>query len=349
MSSGRADVLITGGAGFVGTNLAERLLSEGRRVRVLDNLARAGVEQNLRWLMARHPQAAVEIADVRDPAALRRALHGVDHVVHLAAQVAVTTSVESPWDDFSVNLEGTLRLLEEVRRLPVPPSVLFTSTNKVYGTLPHLELVRRGDRWEPVDPLVRETGLNEDLPLDFCTPYGCSKGGADQYVLDAAKTFGIDTCVFRMSCIYGPHQHGTEDQGWVAHFLIRALAHEPVTLYGDGRQVRDLLFVEDLVNAMLATFERPKELAGRAFVMGGGPATSLSLRETLELIGELTGDEPRVEYAPMRLGDQRWYVADTSRFRAATGWEPTVDPERGIERLHRWLVGGRQRRPLAAR
>jgi CDP-paratose 2-epimerase len=297
--------------------------------------------------MAKHPQVAVEVADVRDAPALRRALDGVEHVVHLAAQVAVTTSVESPWNDFSVNLGGTMRLLEEVRRLDHPPSILFTSTNKVYGTLPHLELVRRGERWEPEDPLVRDNGLGEDMPLDFCTPYGCSKGGADQYVLDAAKSFGLRTCVFRMSCIYGPHQHGTEDQGWVAHFLIRALAGEPITVYGDGRQVRDLLFVEDLVDAMLATFEH--DVAGKAFVMGGGPPNSLSLRETLDLIGELTADEPHVEYAPMRLGDQRWYVADTSRFQAVTAWEPTVDPERGIERLHRWLAGGRRRSPLAAR
>jgi CDP-paratose 2-epimerase len=348
VSRSSGEVLVTGGAGFVGTNLADRLLADGRRVVIVDNLARRGVEQNLDWLRRRHPRVEVELADVRDASALRRALDGVEHVVHLAAQVAVTTSVDAPWDDFSVNLEGTVRLLEAVRRLDDPPSVLFTSTNKVYGTLPHLELVVRGERWEPVDPLVRETGLGEDMPLDFCTPYGCSKGGADQYVLDAAKTFGLRTCVLRMSCIYGPHQHGTEDQGWVAHFLIRALAGETITVYGDGRQVRDLLFVDDLVDAMLATFEHD-DVAGKAFVMGGGTANALSLRETLELIGGLTGDAPRVAYAPMRLGDQRWYVADTSRFHAATGWEPTVDPERGIERLQRWLVGERRPSPLVAR
>ena len=330
--------LVTGGAGFVATNVADRLLEEGRRVLVLDNLSRPGVERNLLWLKRRHADdVLVEVADVRDPAAVRRAVSGADTVFHFAAQVAVTTSLESPTDDFAVNLRGTMNLLEELRRLPEAPPLLFTSTNKVYGALPDLRLVRNGDRWEPADDEVRERGIGESQPLDFSTPYGCSKGGADQYVLDYAKSFGLPATVFRMSCIYGPHQHGTEDQGWVAHFLLRALAGEPITLYGDGAQVRDVLFVSDLVEAMLLALEAPERSAGLAFNVGGGPGSAASLLEVLELIHELTGTPPQVRFAEERPGDQRWYVSDTSRLRALTGWAPRVELETGLERLDAWL------------
>ena len=268
----RRTALVTGGAGFVGTNLVSRLVEDGVDVVVLDNLSRRGVTDNLRWLRSTYGRRVrFEEGDVRARLALRRALAGVTEVYHLAAQVAVTTSLDDPVDDFSVNAEGTLNLLEEARLLAEPPFVLFTSTNKVYGSLPDLELERNGPRWEPVEPSIRERGLSEARPLDFCTPYGCSKGAADQYVLDYAKSYGIRSVVFRMSCIYGPHQHGNEDQGWVAHFAIRALAGRPITLYGDGAQVRDILFVEDLVEAMQLAYEGNGRIAGRAFNMGGGP------------------------------------------------------------------------------
>jgi CDP-paratose 2-epimerase len=336
-SSGPVSV-ITGGAGFVGTNLAHALIGQGHRVRVLDNLARPGVERNLRWLTDRHPtQVEVEIADVRDRFALRRSLERAESVFHLAAQVAVTTSLENPLDDFAVNLGGTLTLLEEVRRLPDPPPLVFTSTNKVYGGLPSLPLERQGDRWEPRDPDLRACGLDESLPLDFSTPYGCSKGGADQYVLDYAKTFSLPAAVFRMSCIYGPHQHGTEDQGWVAHFLLRTLAAEAITIYGDGAQVRDLLWVEDLVDAFLAVRDCIDDVAGTAFNVGGGPDNAISLLEVIELIGDIHGRRPRVDFAPARVGDQRYYVADTARLRQAAGWRSTVGVAEGVEELYRWL------------
>src|SRR5215210_1711557 len=209
-------VLVTGGAGFVGTNLADRLLEQGRRVAVLDSLARPGVEENLRWLEAKHgARVSAEIADVRDQAALRAAVKHADAVFHLAAQVAVTTSLQDPLVDFDVNVRATVLLLEELRRLGRPVPLLFTSTNKVYGSLPDVALVRSGERWEPKDRRVRADGIDERRPLDFSTPYGCSKGAADQYVLDYAKIFELPAIVFRMSCIYGPHQHGTEDQGWI--------------------------------------------------------------------------------------------------------------------------------------
>ena len=334
----RPVTLITGGAGFVGTNLADRLAREGRHVRILDDLSRPGVERNARWLRAAHgDRVALELADVRDRFALRRALAGVDAVFHLAAQVAVTTSLDDPLDDFGVNVQGTVTLLEELRRLPEPPPLLFTSTNKVYGALGDVELERDGRRWEPVAQALRRRGVSEERPLDFCTPYGCSKGAADQYVLDYAKTFGLPATVFRMSCIYGPHQHGTEDQGWVAHFALRALAGEPIVVYGDGAQVRDLLYADDLVTAFLLARDRIDAVAGSAFNVGGGPASARSLLEVLDLIEELNGDPPEVVFAEPRPGDQRWYVSDTRRLGAAVGWSPAVPVEDGLERLHEWL------------
>jgi CDP-paratose 2-epimerase len=340
--------VVTGGAGFIGTNLAARLVEEGRRVLVFDNLARPGVARNLRWLQAAYGNRIRFVrGDVRDSELVRSVVNDAEAVFHLAAQVAVTTSLDDPLDDFTTNLHGTLTLLEELRRLRRPVPLLFTSTNKVYGSLPDVQLERVADRWLPVDPLLRARGVDERRPLDFCTPYGCSKGGADQYVLDYAKTFGFPAVVFRMSCIYGPHQHGNEDQGWVAHFLMRALAREPVTIYGDGSQVRDVLFATDLVEAMLRVVEAIDRHAGTPFNLGGGPDRTISLLELLDLIAELGCDRLDVRFAPERAGDQRWYVADTSRLREATGWRPTVDVETGIGELHRWLANAGAR-PLAA-
>ena len=341
--------LVTGGAGFVGTNVVERLLRDGRRVRIFDSLGRPGSEQNLLRLRSLWDASvlSIELGDIRDPLAVRRAVAGVSEVFHFAAQVAVTTSLDAPLHDLAVNVDGTVRLLEELRRLPEPPFMLFTSTNKVYGALPDVELVRVGDRWAPVDERTRDRGVGEDRPLDFCTPYGCSKGAADQYVLDWAKSYGVPGVVFRMSCIYGPHQHGNEDQGWVAHFLIRSLERRPITIYGDGAQVRDILFVDDLVDAMLLARECADTLAGRAFNIGGGPDSTTSLLELVDLIGEVAGERPRVRFGEERPGDQRYYVSDTSSFRAATGWRPRVGVAEGVEELWRWLLEAR--RPEARR
>ncbi|HZF99009.1 MAG TPA: NAD-dependent epimerase/dehydratase family protein [Pseudoxanthomonas sp.] len=340
-------ILITGGAGFVGTNLAARLLGEGRPVLIYDNLSRPGVEHNLRWLRACFGERLqVEIADVRDRHLLREAVAGVSQVFHFAAQVAVTSSLEDPVADFEINLRGTLNLLEAVRQADTPPPLVFTSTNKVYGALEDVALEATETRYQPSDPGLRQTGIGEARPLDFHSPYGCSKGGADQYVLDYTRSYGLAATVLRMSCIYGPHQFGNEDQGWVAHFLIRALEHKPITLYGDGRQVRDILFVEDLVDAMLLCQERMPQLRGRAFNMGGGAANTTSLIELLERIGRLTGAQPQVSRSSWRTGDQRYYVSDTRAFTAATGWTPQVDVEEGVARLHHWLHaqrGGAQR------
>jgi CDP-paratose 2-epimerase len=341
--------LITGGAGFIGSNLAHRLLEGGERVRVLDNLSRPGVEQNLQWLRETHGERIEPvIADVRDAAQVRSAMAGVTQVFHFAAQVAVTTSLVDPQDDFSVNAQGTLNVLEAVRAQRQPPAVVLTSTNKVYGGLEDVGLQVDDGRYAPKDAKLRANGVGEARSLDFHSPYGCSKGTADQYVVDYARSFGLTTTVFRMSCIYGPRQFGTEDQGWVAHFILRALRGEPITLYGDGRQVRDVLFVDDLVDAFLLARDHGPALAGRAFNMGGGPANTISLLDLLDRIEELHGERPQTDFDQWRTGDQRWYVSDTRAFQAATGWQAKVVADDGIERLYRWLAA-RQRPAQPAR
>jgi CDP-paratose 2-epimerase len=351
--------LITGGAGFVGANLAHRLLSEGRRVLVFDNLSRPGVERNLDWLQQNHATGLdVAVADIRDAAAVERAVARADHVFHFAAQVAVTTSLVDPREDFAVNALGTLNVLEAARAQPVPPSVLMTSTNKVYGGLEDVELKLDGQRYGPVAAEIANHGISEARPLDFHSPYGCSKGTADQYVHDYARSYGMKTVVFRMSCIYGQRQFGTEDQGWVAHFLLRALDGEPITLFGDGKQVRDILFVDDLVDAFVLAQRNIGKLAGAAFNIGGGPRNVISLLDLLDQIEVLDGKRPETAHEDWRTGDQRYYVSDTRRFEAATGWRPAIDARHGIERLHQWLREMRaqpsttrksgQRRPVLA-
>jgi CDP-paratose 2-epimerase len=332
-------VLITGGSGFIGTNLAHAFASSGRRVRLFDNLSRPGVENNLRWLRATHGDlVSIQIDDVRDSAAVHRAMAGVETVFHFAAQVAVTTSLDDPLYDSEVNVRGTVNVLEAARAQEERPAVLFTSTNKVYGGMEDVLLRQRGRRYEPCDDTLRGRGFSEARPLDFHSPYGCSKGAADQYVLDYARSYGMRTAVFRMSCIYGPHQFGTEDQGWVAHFLIRALEGKPITLYGDGMQVRDILYVEDLVRAFLLAEKGIDAIAGQAFNMGGGPANTVSLLELMDMIGMLHGRRPLVTFEDWRTGDQRYYVSDISRFKAATGWRPRVNVREGVGNLYNWLL-----------
>jgi CDP-paratose 2-epimerase len=246
------------------------------------------VERNLDWLRRRHPRRIAAIsADIRDRDAVRGAVRDADAVFHLAAQVAVTTSLDDPEEDFGVNLQGSFLLLDALRRRPGGPCpLIFASTNKVYGDLADIPLEIEGEAWQPREAALRNAGVAEDRPLDFHTPYGCSKGAADQYVLDFARSYGMPAAVMRMSCIYGPRQMGTEDQGWVAHFLIRALRGEGVTLYGDGRQVRDILHVDDAVAAVVGAWQRIGRVAGQAFNLGGGPANAVSLLQVLHAIGD---------------------------------------------------------------
>jgi CDP-paratose 2-epimerase len=343
-------VAIIGGAGFVGTNLAHRLAQAGRTVRILDHFARRGSRQNAAWLEKKHrTRVTVRQGDVRNRRAVEAMVDGASVVYHLAGQVAVTQSLNHPAEDFQVNLAGTVQLLEVLRQQPRPAALIYTSTNKVYGDLASVPLVADGDRWEPRDEALRQEGISEAQPLSFHSPYGCSKGGADQYVLDYARSFGLRTLVLRMSCVYGPHQFGTEDQGWVAHFLLRALRREPITIFGDGRQVRDLLYVDDLVDALVAAEARMPRLTGRPFNLGGTPRHSASLRQVLGEIAELCGEAPTLEWADWRPGDQRYYTSDTRAFARETGWRPQVGISEGLKRLFAWLLESRNDVRLPAR
>jgi CDP-paratose 2-epimerase len=337
--TGRRPVLVTGGAGFIGSNIADRLASEGHDVLVLDALARPGVERNLAWLTERHPRRiAAIVADIRDASAVADAARDASAVFHLAAQVAVTTSLTDPVSDFEVNIQGTLNLLEALRKRDRPAPLVFASTNKVYGDLADVELALEGDSYLPTDRAVRAYGIGEDRPLDFHTPYGCSKGAADQYVLDYARSFGVPTVVLRMSCIYGQRQMGTEDQGWVAHFAIRALEGEPISVFGDGAQVRDVLDVSDAVAAYMAAWRRIGSVSGRAFNLGGGPDNAISLRRLIAHLEGLTGRPVDARYSDWRPGDQRYFVADARAARAALGLEPPVPWRTGVAALTNWLA-----------
>ena len=330
-------VLVTGGAGFIGSNLAAQLAEEGYRVRVLDSLARPGVERNLEDLTRTHRGRIVPlIADLRDERAVAAAVEDVAAVFHFAAQVAVTTSMVAPREDFAVNLAGTLGLLEALRRQGRETPLIFASTNKVYGDLGDIGVGLREGRYQPLDPAIRRFGIDETRRLDFHTPYGCSKGAADQYVLDYARSFGLPTVVLRMSCIYGPRQLGTEDQGWLAHFLLRARAGAPITIFGDGRQVRDVLEVGDAVAAYLAAWRQIDKVAGRAFNLGGGPANAISLRDLLDELAVLTGRAPSVAFEAWRPGDQRWFVADARQLRGRLSLPAPRPWREGLGALAAW-------------
>jgi CDP-paratose 2-epimerase len=332
-------LLIFGGAGFVGSNLADAVMSGGDDVIVFDNLSRPGVERNLNWLAARHGTRLQAIpGDLRDPVAVEAAVTEAGAIVHLAAQVAVTSSLADPVDDFTVNAMGTLTVLEAIRRLAPEAPLVFASTNKVYGSLTDLKMQQTPDGYIPLDPHIHKRGIDETRPLSFCTPYGCSKGTADQYVLDYAHSYGLRTAVLRKSCIYGPRQFGTEDQGWVAHFLIRALRDEPITIYGDGYQVRDILHVRDAVSAYRTVLRNIDRLTGRAFNLGGGAANAVSLRLVLDEIVTLTGRPLRINYTQQRPGDQVFFVADSGRLATQAGWHPTIAWRDGLRDLAEWLA-----------
>jgi CDP-paratose 2-epimerase len=304
-------------------------------VRVLDNCSRAGTEKNRAHLESL-AAAGLELVDgdVRDAAVVAEACADADAIFHLAAQVAVTDSVRDPRNDFEVNALGTLNVLEGARLSGRSPVVVYTSTNKVYGGLEDLEARQLETRYElPALP----DGVPETRPVDFHSPYGCSKGAADLYAIDYARIYGIPAVSLRQSCIYGPWQYGNEDQGWIAPFLIRALRGDPITLYGDGRQVRDVLFVDDLVELYDAVLAAPEKIAGRAFNVGGGPGLTVSLLEFLEHIRTAEGLDVEVSFDDWRPGDQRVYVSDVRRVADELGWRPSTSLADGTRKLRSWL------------
>jgi CDP-paratose 2-epimerase len=331
-------VLITGGCGFIGCNLADRLANEGNNVLVYDNLARAGVRENAQWLKSRHrDRVRIAVGDIRDPIPVIDAVREARAVLHLAAQVAVTSSVETPLDDFEINARGTVNILEAVRLHNTDAPLVFASTNKVYGKLvDKMQMERSGLRYMPSDCNLAP-GISESAPLDFYSPYGCSKGAADQYVRDYSRVFGLRAVVLRMSCIYGPRQFGNEEQGWIAHFVLSALRGEPLTIYGNGYQVRDALFVSDAVEAWLAVLQHIDVARGRIFNLGGGAANSISLLELINLIERLTERQVRHGFSDWRPGDQPWYVTDISALSSAVGWAPRTNLQHGLALLREWL------------
>jgi CDP-paratose 2-epimerase len=312
--------LITGGAGFLGVNAALHLIKDGWHVTLLDNLSRPGTERNLKWILTRFPNRTTFVKeDVRNAAALADHVRNQDAVLHLAAQVAVTTSLVDPDTDFDVNARGTLNLLEAVRRHNHDAPFVFASTNKVYGKLDH-----------------GNSACKETQPLDFHSPYGCSKGAADQYVRDYGRVFDMNTVVLRQSCIYGAHQYGTEDQGWVAHFVHSILKDKGLTIYGDGTQVRDLLDARDLCVLYATVIDKIAITRGEIYNVGGGPENARNLLEVIDQIGELTGKKPQFTFADWREGDQAYYVSDVTKVREQLGWEPKVDFDRGLRDLVAW-------------
>lgn len=340
---GESYILITGGAGFVGVNLASAFLGRKKRVMIFDNLSREGVFHNLEWLQKKYgSNLLIQIADIREKEMVEKAVSKAEAVFHFSAQVAVTTSIVDPQNDFDINLEGTFNVLEAIRKTKHRPPIIFTSTNKVYGNLRDFEYETTKTRIQPKDEILQKRGVTEHQNLDFHSPYGCSKGAADQYVLDYCKSFGIKSLVFRMSCIYGHHQFGNEDQGWVAHFLISALSNQSITIYGNGKQVRDILFIDDLVRAFILGLKKIDTLSGEVFNIGGGPSNAISLLELLKMIEKLTSNAVDISFEDWRVGDQFYYVSDTSKFEKATSWKANYSVRKGVQSLMNWLLEHRE-------
>jgi CDP-paratose 2-epimerase len=333
-----APVLITGGGGFIGCNIADALAAQGISVLVFDNMSRVGAQENAAWLKQRHgDRIAVETADIRDVEKVERSVARSSAVLHLAAQVAVTTSLDRPVDDFEIKARGTLNVLEALRNHNPRAPMVFASTNKVYGRLlAPSAFVRHGKRYIVTDAGVGRS-IAETAALDPYSPYGCSKGAADHYVRDYGRVYGLRTAVLRMSSVYGPRQFGTEDQGWIAHFMLQSIRRRPIPIFGDGLQVRDALHIDDAIVAWLGALARIEAVRGRAFNLGGGPENAVSLLELVDLIARMHDDVPDVRFDLRRPGDQPWYVSDTSALSAAIGWRPRVRLQDGLRTLDKWL------------
>lgn len=327
--------LIIGGAGFIGVNTAEHLLKNGEEVVVLDNFSRKGTEENFKWLKDKYSSVGLVRADIRtDQKELEEAIKDKDAVYHLAAQVAVTTSVKDPREDFEINALGTFNVLEAMRNVESDAALIYSSTNKVYGGMEEIKIVERNNRWEYRD---FPKGIPESMQLDFHSPYGCSKGCGDQYVRDYARIYGLNTVVLRQSCILGPRQFGVEDQGWVAWFTIAAILGKPITIYGDGKQIRDLLYINDLVDAFEICKNKISKARGKIYNIGGGPNNTLSLLELVSYLEKKLGKKPQHSFDKPRPGDQPVYVSDIEKAKTELGWEPKVNVQQGLDKLFEWV------------
>ena len=342
-------IIVIGGAGFIGCNTARRFQKRGDDVVVIDNLSRRGARANLDWLTQQGKLQFIK-ADVRDAQQMRSALGDCGDaaaVFHLAAQVAVTTSVERPREDFEINALGTLNVLEAVREVGKGTLVVFASTNKVYGGMEDIAIGERAgvvpDECEGrYDYRDLTGGISEDRILDFHSPYGCSKGAADQYVRDYARIYGLRTVVLRQSCIYGPRQFGIEDQGWVAWFAISAVLGQKIRIYGDGKQVRDLLHVDDLIDAYELVVGKRDQMDGRIYNIGGGPKFSRSVLGLVHGLERLTGRPVPFQHFDWRPGDQPVYISDISKAEKELGWKPQINPDAGVQSLMHWVNDHRE-------
>lgn len=329
--------LITGGAGFIGCNYAERLLKRGEHVTVYDNLSRPGTPKNMQWLKESYGMKNLDFIqdDVRNFASLAEAAKGQDIIVHLAGQVAVTSSVIDPRTDFDINALGAFNVLEAARETRENPLVIYASTNKVYGEMTDIGIEETQTAYAYAD---FSDGINEKYSLDFHSPYGCSKGAGDQYVRDYARIYGLPTVVMRQSCIYGPRQFGIEDQGWVAWFIIAALTEQPITIYGNGKQVRDVLFIDDLLDAYDAAVNLKESISGEVYNIGGGPNNKLSIWvEFSQYLHDFVGKSIKTKHEGPRPGDQLIYVSDIRKAHSELGWMPRVDIQEGFDRLFNWV------------
>jgi len=329
--------LITGGAGFIGTNTAAHYLKKGKRVVVYDNLSRAGAKENLNWLKKQKGKFIFVKGDIRDDKKLLETFkkYKPDLVLHLAAQVEMVGSVENPRYDFEVNALGTFNVLEAMRKTSSKAAAVYSSTNKVMGDLAYIPIIEKRKRYD----YKNIKGVNENFPLDFFGPYGCSKGCGDQYTIDYARIYGLNTIVFRQSGIYGPHQFGIEEQGWLAWFCNALLFDKPVTIYGDGKQVRDVLYIDDLLRAFDLAFKNIKKTRGQAYNIGGGPKFSLSIHwELVDLLKEISEKKfKKVSFSNWRPGDQKVYISDISKAKKDFGWSPKISPKEGVKKLYNWI------------
>lgn len=329
-------VIITGGAGFIGTNVALFHLRRDDEVVIIDNLSRNGTQINLE-LLKKYNKVKFYKVDIRDRYKINKIFKqykDVDIVYHLAAQVAVTLSVENPVEDFEVNVLGTINLLEAVRKYQPQTFFIFSSTNKVYGGMEHIKIKEKNGKYYAVD---YPNGINEDFNLDFHSPYGCSKGAADQYVRDYARIYGLNTVVFRQSCIYGPYQFGIEDQGWVAYFVIQALLDKPITIYGDGKQVRDVLYIDDLIDAYWKSYKNRQKVSGEIFNIGGGKNNTLGILEFVKYLEQRLNKKIEYKFSSWRPGDQKYFVSDNTKLKKFLNWQPKISFDKGVEKLIEWV------------
>ena len=329
-------ILITGGAGFIGTNAVHYFAKKGWNVCLLDNLSRKGSEENLRWLESQKDYSfifkKIDIRDSRDIDKLFKE-NNIDAIIHLAGQVAVTTSIDNPRDDLDINILGTFNLLESIRKYSPNTTMINASTNKVYGELENYDVIEEDLSYKYKS---HPNGISESALLDFHSPYGCSKGSADQYVLDYARIYDIKATTFRQSCIYGPRQHGSPDQGWISWFIISSLSKRPINIYGNGKQVRDVLYIDDLIRAYDLAISQSSNITGEAFNIGGGSSNSISLIQCINMIAEILDTKVEYNFSDPRPGDQKIFVSDISKISKSLNWEPTYSVKKGVGNLIKW-------------